>query len=402
MIVLIKLIVRVKILIIFFATVLTTAASSQVNVRLFSGQSPESVVFSVTRGQYELNGFNGLTLIVSKDYPVIVLKYKGKLAVKMRNSEGFICDSLILSAKTGDDSFSLRINGKITYRQFYSGDLKVFPDLGTLVLINREDIEKYISGVVMAEGGSGKYIDYFKSQAVIARTYMYKYFDKHLSDRYNVCDNTHCQAFNGISDDTLLNRAVLGTRGLVILDKDSTLIISAFHSNCGGETSSSEDVWLTGMPYLKRVVDPYCISSRNARWENRLKLTEWLDYLKKSGYKGTPDEPSVLNFVQKSRLVNYKSGSYTLPLRTIRTDLNLRSTFFSVFEEGDTVIIKGRGYGHGVGLCQEGAMEMAAEGFNYKQIIDFYYFGVSVSDIKNAVNLPADSTSYHHSGLLTE
>jgi stage II sporulation protein D len=71
-------------------------------------------------------------------------------------------------------------------------------------------------------------------------------------------------------------------------------------------------------------------------------------------------------------------------LRTIRNDMNLRSTFFSVASEGDSIKLKGRGYGHGVGLCQEGAMVMASKGFNYKQIIDFYYFGVIISDVNNS------------------
>jgi stage II sporulation protein D len=128
--------------------------------------------------------------------------------------------------------------------------------MATLVLINTCDVEKYVAGVVKAEGGSGKNLEYFKSQAVIARTYMYKYIDKHLSDGYNLCDNTHCQAFNGSSADSILNEAAMETKGLVILDKDSTLIISAFSSNCGGETSSSEDVWLSSQPYLKKVIDP--------------------------------------------------------------------------------------------------------------------------------------------------
>jgi stage II sporulation protein D len=257
-----------------------------------------------------------------------------------------------------------------------------------LVLINISDIEKYISGVVKAEGGSGKNLEYFKTQAIIARTYMYKYFDKHSSDRYNVCDNTHCQAFNGLTSDTLLNRAVLETRGLVILDKDSVLIISAFHSNCGGETSSSEEVWLSDQPYLKAVKDPYCLNSRNSTWTKSLSLKEWVSYLRKSGYQGNTDYPSGFNFLQESRLTDYKTGSFTISLRTIRSDFDLRSTFFSLYAKGDSVIFDGRGYGHGVGVCQEGAMEMAAKGFNYKQIIDFYYFGVIISDIKNAVALP--------------
>ena len=373
------------ILIIISLSLYAALISAQVRVRLFSDRAPESMIFSVTSGQYEINAFNGETLLVTKGEPVIIARYSGRLAVKTRNSKGFVCDSVVLTGKTGNDSFSLRINGDAPVRQNYSGDLQCLPDLGTLVLINSCDVEEYIAGVVKAEGGTGKNKEYFKTQAVIARTYMYKYFDKHSADRYNVCDNTHCQAYNGLSSDTLINRAAMETQGLVILAPDSSLIISAFHSNCGGETSSSEDVWLTNQKYLRSVVDPYCLSSRNAVWEKSISLKDWLVFMKKSGFNGSTDDPSVFSFLQRSRVTDYRTGSFTIPLRTIRTEMNLRSAFFSVIPDGDSIILKGKGYGHGVGLCQEGAMTMATKGFNYRQIIDFYYFGVFISDIKNAV-----------------
>lgn len=379
---------RFKLFLIFLITFFATGVSAQVKIRLFANQSPESAVFSVTKGKYELNLFNGNILTVSQDEPVIIARFKGKLAVKKRNTEGFVCDSLSLSAKTGNDYFSLMMNGKSHTKQYYSGDLQCFPDLETLVFINICDIERYISGVVMAEGGPGKNLEYFKTQAIIARTYMYKYFDKHLADRYNVCDNTHCQAFNGLSSDSLLNMAAFETRGLVILNNDSTLIISAFHSNCGGETSSSDDVWLSGQSYLKSIVDPYCLGSKNATWQKSFALNEWVNYIRKSGYNEKVIDPSVFNFSQDTRLADYKTGSLTIPLIKIRSDLNLRSTFFSVYAKGDSIFLKGRGYGHGVGLCQEGAMTMATKGFKYSEIINFYYTGVYISDIKNAVALP--------------
>jgi stage II sporulation protein D len=194
---------------------------------------------------------------------------------------------------------------------------------------------------------------------VIARTYLNKYLNKHLSDRYNVCDGTHCQVFKGLSSDTLILRAAMESKGLVILNKDSTLIISAFHSNCGGETASSEDVWLVSQSYLKRVVDPYCLASRNSKWKKSMSTNEWINLIKKSGYTGQIINPSAFNFSQETRLTDYKTGSFTIPLMTIRNELGLRSTFFSVVREGDSIILKGRGYGHGVGLCQEGAMVMA-------------------------------------------
>jgi stage II sporulation protein D len=383
--------VRLRILFILVLTVFYSVVSAQVKIRIYANQSPETTVFSVNKGKYDINLYNGEIITAMKGEPVIVARLNGKLAVKKRNSEGFICDSLLFSGKTGDDSFSLLTGGNSAVKQFYFGDLQCFPDLGTLVLLNISDVERYIAGVVQAEGGTGNDLEYFKAQAIIARTYMYKYFDKHLNDRYNVCDNTHCQAFNGLSDDTLLNRAVLETKGQVILDKNNVLIMSAFHSNCGGQTSSSEDVWLSGQPYLRSVKDPYCITSRNATWRKSFPVRDWVSFLRKSGYNENAVDPKVFNFLQDSRLPDYRTGSFSLPLRTMRIDLNLRSTFFSVYSDGDSVILKGRGYGHGVGLCQEGAMVMALKGFNYREIIGFYYYGVLISDIKNAVILPSSS-----------
>ncbi len=389
---------RLKIFLICILTCLYSVAYSQVKIRVFSDSAPETVLFTVNSGQYEINAFAGEPITIPVGEPVIFSLYHGRLAVKVRHLKGFISDSVIIRARTGDDSFSLRIYDKNGTKRDYSGDLRIMPDLGTIVLINTCDIEKYIAGVVMAEGGSGKNIEYFKSQAVIARTYMYKYFDKHSSDMYNVCDNTHCQAFNGLSSDPVLNEAAMDTRGLVILDKGRTLITAAFHSNCGGETSSSEDVWLTSLPYLKSVKDPYCIKSRNAEWQKDLTLESWISYLQRRGYNGKTDDPVIFNFFQESRSIDYIAGSFRLPLKTIRADLDLRSTFFSVISLNNTIILKGRGYGHGVGLCQEGAMMMAVKGFDYRQIIDFYYSGVSISDIKNAVVLTGVSPSASRAG----
>jgi stage II sporulation protein D len=376
-----------KILALFLLSVSNTLVFGQVKIRLFANQAPESATFSVMNGNYNVNGFPANNLHAKKGDIILISRYNGKLAVKKGNETGFICDSVFMSGDTDEASFYLRINVKSPIKQFYSGDLKCIPDFGTLLMINVCNAERYIAGVVKAEGGSGKYIEYFKTQAVLARTYMYKYMDKHIKDGYNVCDNTHCQAYNGYSQDSVLNSAAFLTKGQVIVDQDSILIISAFHSNCGGETASSEDVWLASMPYLRNVVDPYCMTSRNSVWEKTISFGEWTEFLKRSGYNGSTDDIRVFRFDQKTRVADYKTGTYSIPLRNIRNELNLRSTFFSVVPQGDTIVFKGRGYGHGVGLCQEGAMVMAAKSFNYKQIIDFYYSGVMILDIKNAVNL---------------
>jgi stage II sporulation protein D len=235
---------------------------------------------------------------------------------------------------------------------------------------------------VRAEGGSGKHPEYVKTQALITRTYMEKYLDKHITDGYNLCDNTHCQVFQGITDDTLIMNAALGTRGEIITGPDSLPIIAAFHSNCGGETSPSEFVWLTPQPYLVKVTDPFCLSSRNTTWEKSYLLSEWTEFLRKEGMVQNNGGPAIFAFSQKTRTTDYAAGDFSLPLSKVRDDLGLRSTFFSVTVDGDSVLLKGRGYGHGVGLCQEGAMVMASKGFTYKQIIAFYYSGVTIRRVE--------------------
>lgn len=368
----------------FLLILLSGISTSQVRVRIFANQKPSSALLTVAGGKYELDVYDGKSISLTTGDPVILAIYDNKIAVKIRNSVSFMCDSLTVKGLTGNDSFYFRVNGSSLVRQLYSGDLQCIFDLGVLVFINICDVEQYIAGVVRTEGGPGKRIEYLKSQAVLARTFMYKHFERHLIDRYNLCDNTHCQAFNGISTDTLIVRAALETKGLVVLDRDSTLIISAFHSNCGGETSTSDIVWLSGHSYIKKVIDPYCVKSPNATWRKSIPLTEWEAYLKKSGFVPVGKASPSYNFSQLTRQNNYRIGSFSLPFGQIRNDLNLKSAFFSVVKEGNLITFKGRGYGHGVGLCQEGAMVMAARGFKYSEIIRFYYSDVIISDIKNA------------------
>lgn len=377
--------IRYAILLFSFLFIQEIICSGQVRIRLFAGQPSESVTFSATEGRFELNTFNGDPVIIEMGSLLLISRSGEKLAVKSLNERGFLCDSVLLRSMTGSDKFSLRINGQSPVRRYYSGDLKCLPDMGTLVLINICDIETYIAGVVRAEGGEKKDTEYFKTQAVIARTYMYRHFERHVTDHYNLCDNTHCQAFNGITTDSVILRAALDTKDLVILGPDSTLINSAFHSNCGGETAASEDVWLTDQPYLRSVRDQYCLASRNALWEKSISIEDWIGYLVKSGFDGNREDTVLLIFSQPKRMKDLSLGNYSIPLRLVREELNLRSAFFSVSAKGDSVVLKGRGYGHGVGLCQEGAMAMASKGFDYKQIIGFYYMGVRISDIKEAV-----------------
>jgi len=322
----------------------------------------------------------------------VFARYRNGVAVKARHSAALQADSVLLCPSDSCSRFTLGTDDKNFRGGIYSGDLRCIPDMATLLFINTCDIESYVAGVVRAEGGNGKRAEYFRTQAIIARTYTYRHFNRHALDRYNLCDDTHCQVYNGLSYDSLINRAVEDTRGTVIVSPDSNLIISAFHSNCGGETSPSGYAWGSSEPYLVEVKDPYCLKSRNSTWTREITLDRWVAMLKKNGYSGRTDSSAVFESVQPGRTQNYLVGKFSVPFTTIRKDLDLRSAWFSVFGEGDTIRLEGRGYGHGVGLCQEGAMVMASRGMTCLQIISFYYPGVRLLKIADAKKSHEENT----------
>jgi len=262
----------------------------------------------------------------------------------------------------------------------YEGTILISADVDRISLINQIDEERYLAGVVEAENGQGHTLEFYKAKSIICRTYTYGNLDKHKNENFNLCDEVHCQVYKGqCQSRDLIQTAVYATKNTIIVDnKDFKPILATFHSNCGGETESAKNVWHNNEPYLIPITDPHCTSSRNARWDKTISLDDWVAYLVRNGYKPKPNVPANYSFQQTRRTPNYKVDNFTIPVRKIRNDWQLRSTFFSISVENDKVLFRGRGYGHGVGLCQEGAMQMGRKGFKYDEIINFYYKNVEL------------------------
>lgn len=260
----------------------------------------------------------------------------------------------------------------------YDDNLKVTLKKNALRLVNNIDMENYIAGVVQAEVGPTPAPEFFKLQSILCRTYALENRNKHQHEGYNLCDRVHCQAYYKKCTESDIEAASKSTKGLVIVDSDINLITAAFYSNCGGQTVNSEDVWQKPVYYLKSVKDPYCITEPNAVWNKRIPKSEWQSYLAKKAFSlGIPPESVSVNpFRQKQRLSHFPIGDKEIPLKTIRSDWRLKSTFFETTVEGEFVLLNGRGFGHGAGLCQEGAMRMAAKGISYPEILHFYYKNV--------------------------
>lgn len=275
------------------------------------------------------------------------------------------------------------VDSKMAERH-YPGSMVVEVGGGNLKLTNAVPIEAYTAGVVQAEAGKEHHAEYYKLQSVSCRTYALCNHRKHAPDGFDLCDGVHCQVYHGACKQDSIRLATEATKGMVLVDPEIKLIHALFHSNCGGETINAEDLWSKQEPYLRATVDTYCSAAPHATWKKTLAKTEWLGYLKRRFKANTEDSATratLLNYAPACRDLYLGNIHPPIPLKHVREELKLKSTYFSVTTTGDQVLLEGRGFGHGVGLCQEGAMRMAREGKPFMDILHHYYTEVHLVDI---------------------
>lgn len=356
-------------------------ACGNIRIGLLSLRQPLSLTVRICEGDYNMLA-GGYHLLLKKNDNILIVRAGNKVLVTTSYGNTFLSDSLLIQSVSPQSCFSVRNNLREGNIREYYGHLTVFSDIGSLMAVNTIDTESYLAGVVQAEAGFKGNLEFFKVQAMLARTYLYMNIRRHMLDGYNLCDEVHCQAYHGRAEVERIYEAVSLTKDRVLVNADSFLVFSPFHSNCGGQTESSDNVWLTAMQHLPAVTDPYCGFSRNARWKKKIAREEWISYLSGHGYRHIDEDNLV--FKQLSRMRDYKAGDFSFPLNKIREDWGLRSTFFSVSLDGDSLVFDGRGYGHGVGLCQEGAMVMAERGFRMEEILGFYFRGLLIINVRDA------------------
>ncbi len=286
-------------------------------------------------------------------------------------------------------SFNIRPLSEKAMR-LYNDELTVSAAGGYLKMVNKVEFEHYLAGVVECEGGHKRPLEFYKAQAIICRTYALNNLARHLGDYYELCDAVHCQVYKGTADEADILDAVETTKGLVITDSTRHLIDAAYFSNCGGYTLNSEDVWGKYMPYLRSVKDTFCLNQPHATWVKHIKLLDWNSYMERKEAvlkKDDSHDEGYWDSIPEGRRIYFYDKGYLIPLKDMRLDLNLHSTYFSVEMGADDLILKGRGNGHRIGFCQEGAMNMATLNYTYLQILQFYYHGIQVID---AATLPIE------------
>lgn len=264
----------------------------------------------------------------------------------------------------------------------YSGSIEVWKGNDGLYIVNELPLEEYVKGVVVGEVGKSWDMEALKAQAVVARTYALNQKMNSGENRmnYHLTSSVMSQVYKGGAVPEQIARAVDETRGEILTFNDKP-IVAYYHSTSGGMTEDPQEVFGRSYPYLKPV-EASCSLSPYYIWERRIPLAE---IEKASKIKGIEDllidSHTVSQRVRAFRVVT-RSGDVAVLAKDLRKDLGwerLPSTFISnVYLDDNAFVFEGRGYGHGVGMCQWTALDMAKEGKKYTEILSKFYPGTAL------------------------
>lgn len=262
-----------------------------------------------------------------------------------------------------------------------SGDIEYLP------------LEEYIVGVLAGEMPIYFEKEAFKAQAVAARSYALKRIEYNKNNEYDVVDSIMNQVYldnyylkEAWKDDYIDNinklREVVNETENEYLEYDGEVIDALFFSTSNGYTENASLVFNIDLPYLQSVKSAWDERTSSAfRSSTSLSLN---DFYSKLGLKYSDKlDVKILKRSSSNRIINLSINGVEFSSRTLYDKLGLRSTDFSIKQEGNKVIIDMVGYGHGVGMSQYGAEGMAEEGYSYEDILKYYYTGI---DIKKNLN----------------
>ncbi|MEO0971212.1 MAG: SpoIID/LytB domain-containing protein, partial [Cyanobacteria bacterium J06639_18] len=335
-----------------------------------------------------------------------------------------------LEISSNKNLIRVRSNRNPKRARLYPGKLRIQPNAyGTYTLVNQVPLEKYLRGVVPYEIGRNAPKASLEAQSVIARTYALRNVRRFAVDNYELCADTHCQVYFGITGaSSSTDRAIASTRGMV-LTYDNKLVDALYSSTTGGVTAFFDDVWNGNQrPYLRPIIDSHVniwsLSQKSLADEENFRkfisLEEgfneseqrWFRWRRETSMeditKGLQKFLKVKNspfakFKQINNIVVEKrsKGGRILQL-AINTDIGtfhlhkdeVRSAFaapvstlfyLQPLNKGKPGIwgyaFVGGGLGHGVGLSQTGAQRLAKLGWSNDRILKFYYPGTQIQTL---------------------
>ena len=321
--------------------------------------------------------------------------------------------------------------------QTFEGTLRIVVEADKIVAINDLPVERYLSSVISSEMSATSSPEFLKAHAVISRSWLLaqmakrqkhqegtdgffsftrkddeliRWYDREDHTIFDVCADDHCQRYQGITKATSphVEEAILETRGQVLAYGDE-ICDARFHKCCGGETEEFQYCWEnTPKPYLVSIHDPWCNTTDKKilsqvlndfdqetpdfyRWKvefTRQQLSELVSRKLNIDFGDIQDlipvERGKSGRIWKLKIVGSKK-TFTigkeLEIRRALSETHLLSSAFDVVKTNDGFTLNGKGWGHGVGMCQIGAAVMGAQGKSYEEILLFYYRNAEIQKL---------------------
>ena len=321
--------------------------------------------------------------------------------------------------------------------QVFTGTLHLVWHEGQIVVINELPLEDYLISVISSEMKSTCSLEFLKASAVISRSWLLaqlrqkqdkspsfiqtdeeliRWWDREDHDLFDVCADDHCQRYQGITKASNPNvrRAVNETCGQVLMG-DGEICDARFGKCCGGQTNEFQYCWQNiRKSYLSSVVDPFCNTSDREvltqvlndydletnnfyRWQVRFTQERLRELIERNlGMKFghilrlEPLEAGPAGHISRLRIVGSERtfiiGKELMIRKTLSTSHLLSSAFTVSLEDlqdnvPQTIILNGKGWGHGVGMCQIGAAVMGHQGYSYQNILTHYYPGAEIQKL---------------------
>ncbi len=262
--------------------------------------------------------------------------------------------------------------------------LSLNPDSQNLDVVGVLPLDEYIVGVLASEMPLSWPLETLKAQAIAARSYALAVIKERKDKSYHLESSVLDQVFRHIvkedENDPLIQKAlqaVRETKGQKLYSANSESVLKAFyHSDCGGKTTTSKTVWNSGVN-TGVVTDSSCPTSPKAHWSLRLTKEE---LRQKLNVPALPElrfqREGISHRVATVQVAMNGSVSQVLSANEFRQKIgfqDLKSAMFEMKEEGSDLVFEGKGFGHGVGLCQWGSRALGRQGKNYKEILKHYY-----------------------------